>query len=223
MTVIGSAHIFADKKPLRKKLHSTLHNWFFNPEVFKKQAEYKSDNKEQTPTIELGFIEKLIEMFKYRRILRDLKQDIEQQNGLSNGYVRTEGKLVVDLMLTYRSTHLQRIFAPRIKELDANVQRLINKARFENYVVVYNALRCQCELEYDLFMNVKLWRDILENICDRTHSQYGMVAIIRAVMIILNKEIWKAFLECRFKVIEKSRQKKISKINKKVVEINALA
>ena len=107
MTVIGSAHIFADKKPLRKKLHSTLHNWFFNPEVFKKQAEYKSDNKEQTPTIELGFIEKLVEMFKYRRILRDFKQDIEQQNGLSNGYVRTEGKLVVDLMLTYRSTHLQ--------------------------------------------------------------------------------------------------------------------
>jgi len=57
-------------------------------------------------------------------------------------------------------------------------------------------------------MNVKLWRDILENICDRTHSQYGMVAIIRAVMIIVNKEIWKAFLECRFKVINKESAKR---------------
>ena len=67
-------------------------------------------------------------------------------------YVHTEGKLVVDLMLTYRSTHLQRMFAPRIKELDANVQRLINKARFENYMVAYNTLHCQCKLEYDLFI-----------------------------------------------------------------------
>ena len=57
-------------------------------------------------------------------------------------------------------------------------------------------------------MNVKLWRDILENICDRTHSQYGMVAIIRAVMIIVNKETWKAFLECRFKVINKESAKR---------------
>ena len=70
---------------------------------------------------------------------------------------------------------------------------MVNKAGFENYFVAYNALRCKTE--YDIFMNVSLWEDVLEQFCDRTHSQYAIVAIIRAVMTIVNKEIWKAFLE----------------------------
>ena len=40
-----------------------------------------------------------------------------------------------------------------------------------------------------------MWKDILEQFCDRTHSQYGMVAISQACMVIVNKKIWKAFLE----------------------------
>ena len=44
-------------------------------------------------------------------------------------------------------------------------------------------------------MNTILWKDILENFCNRTHSQYGIVAIVRATMVTVNKEIWKAFLD----------------------------
>ena len=49
--------------------------------------------------------------------------------------------------------------------------------------------------EYESFMNIHLWKDILEHHCDRTHSQYGIVAIVRAAMIIVNKQIWKALME----------------------------
>ena len=57
-------------------------------------------------------------------------------------------------------------------------------------------------------MNVSLWKDILEQFCDRTHSQYGIVAIIRACMIVVNKEIWKAFLEFRSVTIHKESGKR---------------
>ena len=57
-------------------------------------------------------------------------------------------------------------------------------------------------------MNVSLWEDILEQFCDRTHSQYGIVAIIRACMIVVNKEIWKAFLEFRSVTIHKESAKR---------------
>ena len=147
-------------------------------------------------------------MFKYRQILRDLKQDIEQHDGLSQGYVRTEGKHIVDTMLKFKSTYIQQVFAQRTKDLDLKFQRLANIARFENYVATYNALCCQCESEYDLFMNVTVWKDILENFCDRTHSQFGIVAIIRAVMIIVNKEIWKSFLEFRTTIQNKDKAKR---------------
>ena len=44
----------------------------------------------------------------------------------------------------------------------------INKARFETYAIAYNALHCQCEMEYDTFINVKLWKDI-QNIIETEH------------------------------------------------------
>ena len=77
-----------------------------------------------------GFFNKLVEMFKYRRMLCDLKQEIEHKDGLSQGYVRTKGKHIVDTMLKFRSSTLQMIFAPRIKDLEAQLQRNVNKARF---------------------------------------------------------------------------------------------
>ena len=152
-------------------------------------------NQTKQEKIEPGFIDKLLEMFKYRQILRDLKQDMEQKDGLSGGYVQTEGKYIVDQMLTFDSSYMSSIFESRIQILDADFQPMINRSRFENYFVAYNPLRCSCKTESDIFMNVSLWETILEQFCDRMHSQYGIVAIIRAVMIVVNNEIWKAFLE----------------------------
>jgi len=101
--------------------------------------------------------------------------------------------------------------APRAQEIDEKVQRIVNKARFENYIVCYNALKCQCEQEYDLFINVFLWKDILEPLCERTHSQYGIVAIIRASMVFVNKEVWKAYLERRAVIRKKESNKRKNK------------
>ena len=119
---------------------------------------------------------------------------MEHSNGLSNGYARNEGKFIADQIMHFRSTYLQSVITPKIKELDLNIQRIANKARFEFYVGIYNALRLQCEIEYDIFMNRDLWVLIAVPLCDRTHSQFGIVAIIRALMVVVNKEIWKAFL-----------------------------
>ena len=68
----------------------------FNSEAFTKIVDNKQDQPTSTVSIEPGFINKLVEMYKYRRILRDLKQDIEQKDGLSQGYIRTKGKHIVD-------------------------------------------------------------------------------------------------------------------------------
>ena len=51
--------------------------------------------------IEIGFIDKLGEMYKIRKILRDLKQEMEHSNGLSNGYA-LQIKLCISDLLIYR-------------------------------------------------------------------------------------------------------------------------
>jgi hypothetical protein len=118
-----------------------------------------------------------------------------------------EGKFIIDQMLNFNSKYVRSIMTPRAQEIDEKIQRIANKARFENYVVCYNALKCQCEQEYDLFINVLLWKDILEPLCERTHSQYGIVAIIRASMMFRNKEVWKACLERRAVIRKKESSK----------------
>ena len=45
------------------------------------------------------------------------------------------------------------------------------KTRFDFYISVYNALRCQCQQQYDIFINHDLWENVVEPLCDRTHSQ----------------------------------------------------
>ena len=100
---------------------------------------------------------------------------------------------------------------PKSKELDITFQKIANKARFEFYVGIYNALRLQCEKEYDIFMNRDIWVVVAEPFCDRTHSQYGIVAIVRALMVVVNKEIWKAFLDSRLAIFKKDAGKRKKK------------
>ena len=123
-------------------MYSALQKWFFNPEAFRleKQSEKNIDEAIQEPIIEMGFIDKLIEMYKYRLILQELKQDIDSKDGLSWGYVCTEEKYIVDKMLNFKPTYVNTVLPPRIKEVDAKIQRIANKARLENYVAIYNAL-----------------------------------------------------------------------------------
>ena len=90
-------------------------------------------------------------------------------------------------MISFDSEYMHNFFVERAKDLDKSFQRLVNKATFDNYLAAYTALASQCEFEYDALMNVSLWKDILDMFCDKTHSQFGMVAIIRAEMIIVNK------------------------------------
>jgi CBS domain containing-hemolysin-like protein len=80
--------------------------------------------------MELGFIEKLIEMYKYRKILCELKQELEEKDGLSVGYIHVEGKFLVDQMLNFNSMYLRSIMTPRAKEIVENIQRIANKAKF---------------------------------------------------------------------------------------------
>ena len=60
----------------------------------------------------------------------NLKQDFEQKNGLSPGYCCAEGKYVIKQMLNLDSLYMHNIFSTRSDNLDADWQRMVNKARF---------------------------------------------------------------------------------------------
>jgi len=210
-SLLSSAHIFLEKKGIKAALMKHLKTWFYNPVAFAKTETVKQrEEKLETVIIEPGFIDKLTELFKMRKTMRELKAELEEKNGLSTGYVHQEGSFIVGHLLYFQSSYLNKIFKTRRIEVNESVQRICNKARFQNLIAAYNGLRCQLEVEYDTFMNTTLWNVILSNFCERTHSQFGIVALTRAGMIIVNKEIWKAFLEVRANIqrnIDKKRKR----------------
>ena len=64
---------------------------------------------------------------------------MEQSNGLFNGYAHNEGKFIADQILHFKSTYLQNIIAPKIKEVDLSIQRIAHKARL-NSMLEYTML-----------------------------------------------------------------------------------
>ena len=88
--------------------------WFYhplayiNPEVLKESAD---DN-----STEIGFVDKLFEMFKLRKVMQDLKQELEDRAGLSSTYARKEGKVIVDTMIRFQSSHLKTVFESRVAD-----------------------------------------------------------------------------------------------------------
>ena len=81
------------------------------------------------------------------------------------------------------------------------MRKVVALAKYENLIAYYNALRCICEREYDTFMNTTLWNDIIKPLTKREHLQFGILAVIRAAMVDVNKEIWKAYLVRRDKIM----------------------
>ena len=101
-TVIGSAHIFVDKKMLIQKLPSSLQKLFYNiPNEARK--------------IEPGFIiHKLLEMFKYRHILQHL--DIEQKTVYPLDIVVLKKNILWNRCFPLiRMLYLHNIFSERTK------------------------------------------------------------------------------------------------------------
>ena len=103
--VIDSAHIFVDKKFLKEKLFKKLKQWFFHPEAFQRFEANKESHGDSA--IEIGFIDKLYEMFRLRRFLLEMKQELEGKDGLSSTYGRKEGKIIVEHMIRFQFSYLK--------------------------------------------------------------------------------------------------------------------
>ena len=117
---------------------------------------------------------------------RDVKQDIKQKPVYPLDIViLKESTYIVEQLLSFDSLYLHNIFSERTKNLVliCNVWSIKQDSKTILLLIMHsNTTASEC----DIFMNVSLWKDILEQFCHKTHSQYGIVAIIRAVMIILS-------------------------------------
>ena len=60
-------------------------------------------------------------------------------------------------------------------------------------------------------MTHDLLTNIFEQLCNSKHSQFGIIAIIQAILFVVNKEIWKKILEFRLIVLKRDSIKQRDK------------
>jgi hypothetical protein len=89
--------------------------------------------------------------------------------------------------------------------------------QYENMVMSYNLLKVLIDRDYDIMINQTLFVNFIKPIlAEGKFNQMVIVLLVRALAIAINKEIWKAFLDCKSNYndfMDKAKEKKESKVN----------
>ena len=80
-------------------------------------------------------------------------------------------------------------------------------AMYNNEIVLYKALLMQCEKDFDLMINVRLYQEIVIPNFNLRHGQFAVVAVVRSGANKLLKKVWEAFITRRDKLISREHAK----------------
>ena len=116
--------------------------------------------KEKRQCIELGFVHKLIELWKLRKRILENKTEITV-TGILSRYNHDAGKAIMNKTVNFRSTYVAQLFKSRNKALTMEEKSRAAIAMYNNEIVLYKALLLQCERDFDLMINVKLYQEIV--------------------------------------------------------------
>ena len=103
--------------------------------------------KEKGQCVELGFVEKLIELWRLRRRILEDKTEILVSGTLAR-YTYEAGKAIMNKTLTYRSSYMNKVFKARNKAYSMEERSRASLAMYNHYFV--QSLLLQCEKNYDL-------------------------------------------------------------------------
>ena len=63
--------------------------------------------------------------------------------------------------LSYKSTYIHQMFKKRNLNITEEEKRLSSLYMYENYLCQYKAILLQCEREFDLMINARLYQEIV--------------------------------------------------------------
>ena len=135
--------------------------------------------KEKGQCVKLGFVEKMSELWRLRRrILEDKPENLV--SGFLTRHNHEAGKAIMNKTLTYKSSYMMKVFKARNKALTMEERSRASLAMYNNQIVQYKALLLQCEKDYDLMINTRLYQEIVVPYFNLKHGQFAAVALTRS-------------------------------------------
>ena len=171
------------------------------------------NNKQMNDHSELAFIDKLIEMRKIQEKLKAYENITPCRIERSESFLTFFKRMPLDRQkqqlleefkedFTFHSPWIEEMFKRRLEESGVFEQvpgRLMRKK--ENLLFLYNALKCGCDFDYDVLINIIMFQNILTDAL-KNFNQEKMIMILRAGMNLANTIILENYLEQRNKIPE---------------------
>ena len=102
---------------------------------------------------------------------------------------------------------MSQLYKARNLEVTMNEKRQAALTMYENYICQYKALLLQCERDYDLMINVRLYHEIVLPFFKIKHGQYAAVALTRNGTNKLLKKVWESFIIRRDRISMREHHK----------------
>jgi len=83
-------------------------------------------------------------------------------------------------------------------------------AMYDNYICQYKALLLQCERDFDLMINVRLYQEIVLPYFQIKHGQFAAVALVRSGANKMLRKVWEAYIIRRDRIVLREHQKNIN-------------
>ena len=77
--------------------------------------------------------------------------------------------------LSYKSSYMHQLFKKRNLAITEEERRQSSLHMYENYLCQYKAILLQCEREYSLMINVRLYQEIVLPYFTVKHGQFAAV------------------------------------------------
>ena len=162
--------------------------------------------KEKKQCVELGFVDKLIQLWRIRKSIYEAKTEISVSGTLAK-YNYKAGDAIMNKTLNYKSTYMHQLFKKRNQAITEEERRLSSMYMYENYLCQYKALLLQCERDFDLMINVRLYQEIVLPYFTIRHGQFAAVALVRSGANKMLRKVWVAYITKRDKIVLKEHNK----------------
>jgi hypothetical protein len=141
-----------------------------------------------------GLIDKLLELWKLQGSLQRIKSQID-----STGKCRSLKTRVASITMRkkWSSKILDSLFRPRLLGIEKTVEEMLSLRQYENIVMSYSLLKIMIDKDYDIIVNQTLLINFIKPILSGRFNQFVIFLLVRALAHVVNKEIWKAVLDCK--------------------------
>ena len=140
-----------------------------------------------------------------KRILEDKAEILV--NGTLAKYGYKAGETLMNRTLTYRSSYVNRVFKARNKAITLEERKRGALIMYENYIQQYKAILLQCERDFDIMINVRLYKEIVIPFFKVKHGQFAAVALTRCGANLMLRKVWDAFINKRERILAREHAK----------------